>query len=302
MLRVGTRGSKLALAQTGHVISSLRELDPDLTIEPVVVESADSTIMDKSRYVSSIEEQLRSQEVDLAVHSAKDVPGEDVPGLLIVAVPERVDPLDTLLGAESLADLREGATVGTSSLRRAAQLLAARPDLKIEPLRGNIDTRLGRLADGDYDAIVLAAAGLDRLGVGGDIVQGPLDFIPAPGQGCLALQVRDIDLTTTGIVGPLSHGPSQRELIAERAASSGLVASCNTPLGVNAVVEPEAAANGKDKITVRGWLGLPDGTAFVEDEVSGLASEAHLLGHLLAQRLRGAGGDEILARAEEMAA
>ncbi|MGK2877864.1 MAG: hydroxymethylbilane synthase [Solirubrobacterales bacterium] len=302
MLRVGTRGSKLALAQTGHVIDALRELDPDLTIESVVVESADSTIMDKSRYVSSIEEQLRSHEVDLAVHSAKDVPGEDVPGLLIVAVPERVDPSDTLLGAESLSDLREGATVGTSSLRRAAQLLAARADLKIEPLRGNIDTRIGRLTDGDYDAIVLAAAGLARLGVGEGVVQGPLDLVPAPGQGCLALQVRDIDLTTTGIVGPLSHGASQRELIAERAAASGLVASCNTPLGVNAVVEPEAADNGKDKITVRGWLGLPDGTAFVEDQVSGLASEAHLLGHLLAQRLRGAGGDDILARAEEMAA
>jgi hydroxymethylbilane synthase len=284
------------------VIEALRELDPDLTIEAAVVESADSTIMDKSRYVSSIEEQLRSHEIDLAVHSAKDVPGEDVPGLLIVAVPERVDPRDTLLGAESLEDLREGATVGTSSLRRAAQLLTARPDLKIEPLRGNIDTRLGRLTDGDYDAIVLAAAGLARLGIGGDVVQGPLDFITAPGQGCLALQVRDIDLTTTGIVGPLSHTPSQRELIAERAASSGLVASCNTPLGINAVVEHEAAENGKDKITVRGWLGLPDGSAAVEEVVSGLASEAHLLGHLLAQRIRAAGGDDILTQAEEMAA
>jgi hydroxymethylbilane synthase len=302
MLRVGTRGSKLALAQTGHVVDALRILDPDLTIEPVVVESADSTIMDKSRYVSSIEEQLRSHEIDLAVHSAKDVPGEDAPGLLIVAVPERVNPYDTLLGAERLDDLNEGATVGTSSLRRAAQLLTARPDLKISPLRGNIDTRLGRLADGDYDAIVLAAAGLERLGIAGDVKQGKLDFVPAPGQGCLALLVRDIDLTTTGIVGPLSHGASQRELIAERAASSGLVASCNTPLGVHATVEHEAAENGKDKITVRGWLGLPDGTSFVEDEVSGLASEAHLLGHLLAQRLRSAGGDDILTQAEEMAA
>lgn len=302
MLRVGTRGSKLALAQTGHVIDQLRELDPDLTIEPVVVDSADSTIMDKSRYVSAIEEQLRSQDVDLAVHSAKDVPGEDTPGLLIVAVPDRADPRDVLLGAESLDALHEGATVGTSSLRRAAQLLAARPDLQITPLRGNIDTRLGRLESGDYDAIVLAAAGLQRLGVGDGVTQGYLDFVPAPGQGCLALQVRDIDLTTTGIVGPLSHSPSQRELIAERAASAGLIASCNTPLGVNAVVEHEASEDGKDTVTVRGWLGLPDGTKFVEDKVAGLASEAHLLGHLLAQRLRADGGDEILARAEEMAA
>lgn len=302
MLRVGTRGSKLALAQTRQVCDALRALETTLTIEEVVVSSVDSTIMDKSRYVSSIEEQLRSDEIDLGVHSAKDVPGEDAPGLLIVAVPERAAVHDVLLGASSLPDLAEGATVGTSSLRRAAQLLSARPDLKIEPLRGNIDTRLGRLATGDYDAIVLAAAGLDRLGVGGDVVQGPLEFITAPGQGCLALQVRDIDLTTTGIVGPLSDSASQRELIAERAASAGLVASCNTPLGINAKVERGAGEGGKDKIAVRGWLGLPDGSRHVEDAVTGLASEAHLLGHLLAQRLRAEGGDEILQLAEEMAA
>ncbi len=302
MLRVGTRGSKLALAQTRLVTDALHSLDPNLSIDEVVVSTVDSTIMDKSRYVSAIEEQLRSEEIDLGVHSAKDVPGEDAPGLLIVAVPKRAAVHDVLLGATSLADLAEGATVGTSSLRRAAQLLAARPDLKIEPLRGNIDTRLSRLVDGDYDAIVLAGAGLERLGIGGEVAQGPLDFITAPGQGCLALQVRDIDLTTTGIVGPLSDSASQRELIAERAASAGLVASCNTPLGINASVEHGAGENGKDKITVRGWLGLPDGTRFVEDAVSGLASEAHLLGHLLAQRMRAEGGDEILALAEEMAA
>ncbi len=302
MLRVGTRGSKLALAQTRLVTDALRGLDPNLSIEEVVVSTVDSTVMDKSRYVSAIEEQLRSEEIDLGVHSAKDVPGEDAPGLLIVAVPERAASHDVLLGAGSLGDLAEGATVGTSSLRRAAQLLAARRDLKIEPLRGNIDTRLARLVDGDYDAIVLAGAGLDRLGIGGGVAQAPLDFITAPGQGCLALQVRDIDLTTTGIVGPLSHSASQRELIAERAASAGLVASCNTPLGINARVEHGAGENGKDKITVRGWLGLPDGTRHVEDAVSGLASEAHLLGHLLAQRMRAEGGDEILALAEEMAA
>jgi hydroxymethylbilane synthase len=208
-----------------------------------------------------------------------------------------------LLGAESLDHLAEGAHVGTSSLRRSAQLLSVRPDLKIEPLRGNIDTRIGRLVSGDYDAIVLAAAGIIRLGVAEDVAKAPLDqFVPAPGQGCLALQVRDIDLTTTGIVGPLSHRGSQRELIAERAAASGLIASCNTPLGINAKVEEGAADNGKDKITVRGWLGLPDGTNFIEDQVSGLASEAHVLGHLLAQRMRASGGDDILAQAEEMAA
>lgn len=302
MLRVGTRGSKLALAQTRLVTAALQRLDASLNIEEVVAAAPSSTIMDKSRYVSSIEDQLRADEIDLGVHSAKDVPGEDAPGLLIAAVPARAARHDVLLGASSLGDLEEGSAVGTSSLRRAAQLLAVRPDLQVKALRGNIDTRIGRLQEGDYDAIVLAAAGLDRLGIGDSIVQGPLDFITAPGQGCLALQVRDIDLATTSLIGPLSDSSSQRELIAERAAAAGLVASCDTPLGLNAVVERGAGDDGKDKITVRGWLGLPDGSRFIEDAVSGLASEAHLLGHLLAQRMRGEGGDEILARAEEMAA
>jgi hydroxymethylbilane synthase len=302
MLRVGTRGSKLALAQTEQVIEALRASDPELTVEAVVVSTFDSTIADKSRYTSPIEEQLRSEEIDVAVHSAKDVPGEESPGLLIASVPERAARHDVLLGAESLGSLKEGAVVGTSSLRRAAQLLSARPDLSVQPLRGNIDTRMARLQEGDFDAIVLAAAGMARLGVGDGLAQGVLDFVPAPGQGCLALQVRDIDLTATGILGPLSHGPSQRELTAERAAASGLIASCNTPLGVSAEVLSGAGEGGKDEIVVRGWLGLPDGTRFVEATSSGLASEAHLVGHLLAQKLRSGGGDEILAQAEELAA
>lgn len=302
MLRVGTRGSKLALAQTEQVIEALRELDPQLTVESVVVSTFDSTIADKSRYTSPIEEQLRSEEIDVAVHSAKDVPGEESPGLLIVAVPKRAARNDVLLGADSLDALKEGAVVGTSSLRRAAQLLAARPDLSVQPLRGNIDTRLARLEEGDFDAIVLAAAGLARLGVGNELAQGELDFVTAPGQGCLALQVRDIDLTATSALGPLSDPGSFRELTAERAAASGLIASCNTPLGVNAEVQPGAGDGGRDEIVVRGWLGLPDGSRFVEATCSGLASEAQLVGHLLAEKLRAGGGDEILAEAEEQAA
>ncbi len=303
MLRVGTRGSKLALTQTGNVIDALRALDPALTIETVVVATDDEGgVADKSRFVNAIEQALRSQDVDLAIHSAKDVPGDESPGLLIVAVPERADPRDAICGAESLSDLAEGAKVGTSSLRRSAQLRSLRPDLRIEPLRGNVDTRLQRLENGDYDALVLAAAGLDRLQIDG-VVRGYLDeCVPAPGQGSLALQARDIDLTTTGIVGPLSDFASFRELTAERAAAAGLVASCSTPLGIHAKVKPGAADGGKDMITVRGWLGLPDGTQFIEDEISGLAGEGRLLGHLLAQRMRASGGDEILARAEEMAA
>lgn len=302
MLRVGTRGSKLALAQTNLVIDALAEIAPDQTAELVVVAGVDQSLVDKSRYVSGIEQQLRSEEIDLGVHSAKDVPGQDSPGLLIVAVPERAAAHDVLIGADSLDSLPEGAAVGTSSLRRAAQLLAARPDLNVRTLRGNIDSRLERLEGGGYDAIVLAAAGLARLGAAKDHTQCALEFITAPGQGALALQARDVDLQTHTLIAPLTHAASQRELIAERAAAAGLVASCNTPLGINARVAPGAGEGGKDAITVRGWLGVPDGSEFIEDAVSGLASEAHLLGHLLAQRMRGEGGDRILQLAEEMAA
>lgn len=301
MLRVGTRGSKLALAQTGHVTDALLARDDSLTVDTVVIATDEAGFGDKSRFVRAIEQQLRSDDIDLAVHSAKDLPGEETPGLLIVAVPKRVTPYDVLCGAESLDALAEGATVGTSSFRRAAQLRSVRPDLKIEPARGNIDTRLAKLAEGQFDALVLAAAGLERLGVGGDIAKATLtQFVPAPGQGCLALQVRDVDLTTTTLAGALSDKTSQRELAAERAAAVGLMATCNTPVGVHAVIGPGDDAG--EHITVRGWLGMPDGSRWIEDEVSGLPSEAQLLGHLLAQRMRQAGGNEILAAAEEMAA
>lgn len=290
-LRVGTRGSKLALAQTGQVVDALRALDPDLAIEPVVVDSADSTIMDKSRYVSSIEEQLRSHEIDLAVHSAKDVPGEDVPGLLIVAVPERVTPYDTLLGAESLEDLKEGATVGTSSLRRAAQLLAARPDLKIEPLRGNIDTRLGRLTDGDYDAIVLALAGLERLGRQSEATSSLAEMIPAAGQGVLALTVRDEDSEARAAAGVLDDPVTHACLLAERALVRALEADCHTPVGAHATV----AADGT--MSMSAFAGREDGSAWVRDSLTTTdTSDPEALGSLVAERLRSAGADEVLGR------
>lgn len=302
MLRVGTRGSKLALAQTATVTDALLRLDPNLELETRAIATDSTQLLDKSRYVSSIEASLREGQIDLAVHSAKDVPGAQTPGLLIVAVPERAPRHDVLLGAEALEALPEGAVVGTSSLRRRAQLLTARSDLRVKELHGNIDSRIAALEAGEFDAIVLAAAGLQRLGVGAELAQAELDFVTAPGQGCLALQVREVDIETSTLIAPLTHAAAQRELIAERAAASGLLASCNTPLGICAQVEAGAAENGKDKISLRGWLGLPDGTRSIEQSLSGLASEAHLLGHLLAQRMRGAGADELLKLAEELAA
>ena len=195
---------------------------------------------DKSRFVSSIEEQLRSQEIDLAVHSAKDVPGDDVPGLLIVAVPERVDPPTVLLGAESLDDLPEGATVGTARCGAPPSCCAARPDLEGRTAaRQHRHATRASLADGDYDAIVLAAAGLQRLGVGGDVVPGAarLHARARPGlPGAAGARHRPHHHRRSSVHCPTRT--SQRELTAERAAAIGLVASCNTPLGVNATVEP----------------------------------------------------------------
>ncbi len=205
MIRLGTRGSALALAQANWVaerlpdeveIVPIRTSGDEKGSDPLSVHDSRGLTpsADKSRFVKEIEEALLVGEIDLAVHSAKDVPAEFPRGLLLQALPGRADPRDALCGAGSLEDLPEGAVVGTSSLRRRALLLSVRPDLDVRDLRGNVDTRLRRLADGDFDAIVLAQAGLDRLGRGDE--GSPLDpgvFVPAAGQGCLAVQMRDAD-------------------------------------------------------------------------------------------------------------
>ena len=195
-LRIGTRGSALALAQSAAVAELL---DADTELVEIRTSGDEGgrrppETQDKSRFVKEIEEALLAGEVDLAIHSAKDVPGQLPEGLAIVGVPAREDARDALVGAPSLDDLPEGAVIGTSSLRRRAQLLAARPDLRVEELRGNVDTRLRKLAEGEYDAVVLALAGLTRLGR----LEGtaPIDvglLTPAPGQGCLALEARRDD-------------------------------------------------------------------------------------------------------------
>ncbi len=190
MIRLGTRGSALALAQARSVAALL---GPDVELVPITTAGdVDRAGGDKSRWTGALEEALVGEEIDLAVHSAKDVPGELAPGTAIVAVPARADARDVLVGAGGLDALPRGARVGTSALRRRAQLLAIRPDLDVVELRGNVDTRLRKLAAGEVDALVLAAAGLARLGRF-DVVSAPLEgdvFVPAPGQGCLALQAR----------------------------------------------------------------------------------------------------------------
>jgi hydroxymethylbilane synthase len=267
-LRLGTRGSALALAQARSVAARLEDV---AIVEITTAGDLQRDVGDKSRWTGALERALLAGEIDIAVHSAKDVPSELAAGTEIVAVPPREDPRDVVVG-----ELRPGARVGTSSLRRRAQLLAWRTDLDLVELRGNVDTRLRKLADGEVDALVLAAAGLARLGRD-DVVAAPLEgevFVPAAGQGCLLVQGR-VGMNF-GIEG--EDSAARAALEAERAVVTRLDASCHTPIGVH-------SQGG----VVRAFVGLPDGTEWLIDE-AGSADE-------LADRMLSAGAAELLERA-----
>ncbi len=297
MIRLGTRGSALALAQARWVAERLKdevELVPITTSgdKPQPSRGSDPLegLTDKSRFVKEIEEALLAGDVDLAVHSAKDVPSELPSGLVILAVPERGDPRDAICGAESLESLPEGAVVGTASLRRRAALLALRPDLDVRELRGNVDTRLRRLAEGDFDAIVLAQAGLERLGRSDEGTPVDADVIvPAPGQGCLLIEARDADAAAVAAVSGFTDLTANTCLIAERSLVRRLDASCHTPIGAHAV------ENG-DSLTLTAFVGLPDGSRWIRDELElPFMHATSLIGHNVAERLVAAGAEELLA-------
>ncbi|HLH45809.1 MAG TPA: hydroxymethylbilane synthase, partial [Acidimicrobiales bacterium] len=226
--------------------------------------------------------------IDVAVHSAKDVPTELGDGLELVAIPERADPWDVLCGAPSLAALPAGARIGTSSIRRAAQLRALREDLKVVELRGNVDTRLRKLAAGDADALILALAGLQRLDRA-DAAGGVLDeLVPAAGQGALALEARIGDLDAA-VLRDLVDVPAMACVGAERELVAALNASCHTPVGAH------ARWRGGGQVTLTAWVGLPDGSAWLRDELTG---DAGLVGLRCAERMLAAGAAELLAQAE----
>jgi hydroxymethylbilane synthase len=246
---------------------------------------------DKSRWVKELEEALLDDRADLAVHSAKDVPGELPEGLSIVGVPDRVDPRDAVCGAAGIAAIPEGAVVGTSSLRRRSQLLALRPDLVVEDMRGNVDTRLRKLHEREYDVIVLARAGLDRLGVDEGEPVAVETLTPAPGQGCLALEARTGDAEIAELASAVTDRRALVELTAERAVVTALDATCYTPVGAHARLDA-------NRLTLEAYAGLPDGSAWIRDRVAGDADEPSALGRELAARMLAAGAGALLAEAE----
>ena len=285
-LRLGSRGSTLALIQAEAVAAALGGA------EVVTVRTADDAVGDKARFVRGVERAIIDGAVQLGVHSAKDLPGDLPEGLALVGVPGREDPSDAFIGrAGSLGELAEGAGVGTSSLRRGSQLLALRPDLEILELRGNVDTRLAKLADGGYDGVVLASAGLARLGRADEISFrfGLDEMTPAAGQGCLALEARADDQRTAAAAGGITDRGALIELTAERAAVRALGADCETPVGVCA-----RAAEGE--LVLLGYAGLADGSEWVRDRVAGDPDQPAALGESLADRMLAAGAGEILAR------
>jgi hydroxymethylbilane synthase len=288
-LRLGTRGSKLALAQAELVAEAIGGA------EIVVVKTDDGALGDKSRFVRGIEEALLAGEVDIAVHSAKDLPAEIPDGLGIGGVLAREDPADAWIGdASSLEEVGEGARIGTSSLRRRAQLLALRPDLEIAELRGNVDTRLGKV--GELDGIVLAVAGLRRLGLE-DRIAFRFDtdeLTPSPGQGTVALETRTEDGESRRAAAAITEPLALSAFNAERAAVEALGASCDTPVGVVARVDGSG-------MTLAGFAGLPDGSEWVRDTIEREASDPSAAGLELAHRMKAAGAVELLERAEAMA-
>ena len=286
-MRIATRGSALALTQARHVADLLGGAE-------LVEASSDGEPGDKSRFVRGVERLLLAGEAEIGVHSAKDLPSEMPEELEIAAVPAREEPADVWIGVGgSLGEVPEGARVGTASLRRRAQLLAARPDLQVEELHGNVDTRLRKLEEGELDAIVLAAAGLRRLGREDEIGFAiPVEqMVPAAGQGALALQTRIADTASGDAATAINDLTAMRELTAERTVVALLDASCATPLGVHALVDGGA-------LTIDAFVGLPDGSEWLRDHLEGRADEPALAGAELVQRLLATGARELLDRAE----
>jgi hydroxymethylbilane synthase len=300
-LRIATRGSKLALVQSEWVKGEVQTRHPEVRSELVKIKTKGDKIVDaplskvggKGLFVKEIEDALLKGDADLAVHSMKDVPARLQKGLKICVYPKREDPRDALVSGHfrAIEELPRGASVGTSSLRRSAQLLHLRPDLHIIPLRGNVDTRLKRLDSGDLEAIVLATAGLKRLGLSDRITDhlSPESVLPAVGQGVLGLELREDDPKTQQLISFLNDLETELAVRAERAFLKELEGGCQVPLAGYARVE-------KDRIVLDGMVAELDGSVILRRQVSGAKDEPEELGIDLARQLIAAGADRILGK------
>jgi len=294
---IGSRASKLALWQSEWVQAQLKEKGVESEIKKIITKG--DKILDvplakvggKGLFVKEIEEALLREEIDIAVHSMKDMPAEMPAGLQLGPIPQREDPRDALISHEGkvLADLPQGALVGTSSLRRQAQLLALRPDLKIVSLRGNLDTRLRKVKEGAFDAILLAAAGLHRLGWAAEITEylAPETFVPAIAQGALAIQFRQLDIETLDHILFLNHSETGVTIRAERALLARLEGGCQVPIAGHATLS-------EGQVTLKGRVLSLDGKTVIEETQSASRLEAESLGVAVAEALLVKGADAIL--------
>ena len=294
-IRIGTRGSALALWQAGHAKQRLEALGHEVSLHPITTtgdrlqDRRLEAVGGKGAFLKEIEEALLAGEVDLAVHSLKDVPTALPAGLVLAAFLERADPRDALVsGWPRLDALPPGARVGTTSLRRRALVLAVRPDLVLEDLRGNVDTRLGKLREGRFDAILLAMAGLERLGRAQEATEAldPRRFVPAPGQGAIALECREGDAAALAAVLPLHHAPTARAVTAERTLLAALGGGCNAPLGAHAFAAGSA-------LELVAFVAAPDGRALLRAERSG--EDPGALGRGLAEEMLARGARAVMA-------
>jgi len=307
-LRLGTRASALAQAQATAVAVSLRQRGVDVELVAVrVAGDRGAPPGDKARWVADLDAMLLAGELDAAVHSAKDVPTLLAEGVAIACVPVRADPRDVLCGADSIGALAAGARVGTSSLRRAAQLRALREDLELVGVRGNVDTRLRKLDEGVCDALVLAFAGLQRLGrttAAGALLE-PSVLLPAAGQGTLAVTAPADRGEVAEALAALEDRAARDTLTAERTLVHALGAGCHTPVGGLAETADDegggqlTADEGGGQLRLRGFAGLPDGSDWVRDELTGPRADPEALGRALAQRMLAAGAGELVRQAEQ---
>jgi hydroxymethylbilane synthase len=298
-VRLATRGSTLALAQANTVATMLQTAHPGLYVELQIIQTTGDVVQNRALsqigeqgvFVKEIEQALIDGQADFAVHSCKDLESTTPSGLILAAFPLRADPRDVLISRHGLTlnELPAGAKVGTSSLRRACQIKFLRPDVEIVTLRGNVDTRLRKAQTEDYDAIVLAAAGLERLQIEQAVTE-VLDvdtFIPMVGQGALALECRVIDQTVRDLLAPLNHSPTALAVRVERQFLARLAGGCQVPIAAHATIEG-------DQVRLRGLIGLPDGSRVVRGERVASLADANTLGAQLADALLYDGGAAIL--------